>query len=162
MARNNSDRTALICATDLLARQDHSESRLRQKLTTRKYTEEEINEAIEKLKKYNYLNDERACKNQFDLMYQSNRYSMRQICIKLLNLGFEEQLINKLKPEDYEEHDILVAVRLLKMKFKTLPENKKMQQFLYTKGFNYSVISSAIEQFKNDIEDNTALIEGEI
>ena len=145
--KNNQDRTALVCATDLLARQDHSEARLRQKLKTRKYSEQEINDAINTLKKYNYLNDERACSYQFDIMYQSNRYSMRQIYAKLIHLGFDEQIIDKCKPDDYEEHEELTAVHLLQAKFKTVPENIKMQQFLYTKGFNYSVISSAIDQF---------------
>ena len=144
---NESDRTALVCATDLLARQDHSEARLRQKLKIRKYSEEEIDEAINFLKKYNYLNDERACSYQFDIMYQSKRYSMRQICAKLLSLGFEEDLIYKCKPEDYEEHEEVTAVHLLQTRFKSPAEVKKMQQFLYTKGFDYSTISSAVDAF---------------
>lgn len=152
--QNNPDRTALICAVDLLARQDHSEARLRQKLATRKYSQEDIDEAIAKLKKYNYLNDERACSNQFDLMYQSERYSVRQICAKLFNLGFEEQLINKCKPESCEEHEELTAVRLLQMKFKKPTDVKKMQQFLYTRGFDYSVITSAVDKFKIDVEND--------
>ena len=159
---NNFDRTALVCATDLLARQDHSEARLRQKLKVRKYSEEDIDKAIDTLKKHNYLNDERACDYQFDIMYNSNKYSMKQIYAKLMSLGFEEQLINKYKPEDYEEHEEFTAVRLLKMKFKTPTEIKKMQQFLYTKGFDYSVISSSINQFKIDFVNVPNSVEGEI
>lgn len=147
------DRTALICAVDLLARQDQSENRLRQKLIDRKYSEDEINDAIEKLKKYNYLNDERACSNQFEIMYQSNRYSVRQISNKLFQMGFSKELIASFTPENYDEHDELTAIRFLKSKFKTLPENKKMWQFLSTKGFAYSVVSNAIEKFKIDMED---------
>ena len=152
--QSNPERTALICATDLLARQDHSETRLRQKLTVRKYPQEEINEAIAKLKKYNYLNDERACSNQFDLMYQSERYSVRQICAKLLTLGFTEELIDKCKPENCDEHEELTAVRLLKMKFKKPTDTRKMQQFLYTRGFDYSIITSAVDKFKIDFEND--------
>ena len=154
--QNKTDRTALVCATDLLERQDHSEARLHQKLKIRKYSEEDINKAIDILKKYNYLNDERACSYQFDIMYQSNRYSMRQIYAKLLNLGFKEELIDKFKPEDYEDHEEIVAIHLLKSKFKKLTEIKKMQQFLYTKGFDYSVITSVVDKFKIDIENNEA------
>ena len=145
------DRTALICAVDILARQDQSETRLRQKLALRKYSEDEINDAIEKLKKYNYLNDQRACSNQFELMYQSNRYSVKQICYKLYQLGFDRQLIDSCKPEDYEEHDEATAFHLLKSKFKTIPEDKKILQFLSTKGFSYSVISIAADKFKNSL-----------
>ena len=145
------DRTALVCAVDLLARQDQSENRLRQKLTLRKYPEDEINNAIEKLKKYNYLNDQRACSNQFELMYQSNRYSVKQICYKLYQLGFDQQLIDSCKPEDYEEHDEAAALHLLKSKFKSIPEDKKILQFLSTKGFSYSVVSAAADEFKNSM-----------
>ncbi len=144
------EKTALIYATDLLARQDYSETRLRQKLALRKYSESEIDEAVEKLKKYNYLNDETACAYQFELMYQSNKYSVQQICAKLFKFGFETQLIEKCKPKDYEEHDERVAILMLCSKFKTLPENKKLWQFLSTKGFDYSTISAAVDEFKNN------------
>ncbi len=152
--QNNPERTALICATDLLARQDHSEVRLRQKLAVRKYPKEEIDDAIEKLKKYNYLNDERACGYQFDMMYQSNRYSMRQISAKLFTAGFKEELINKFKPEDYEEREERVAFHLLKAKYKNPTDIRKMQQFLYAKGFEYSIITSAVEKFQLDMEND--------
>ena len=141
-----------MCAADLLARQDHSEIRLRQKLATREYSEEEIDDAVEKLKKYNYLDDKRACANQFDLMYRSNRYSVLQICAKLFKLGFDQQLIEECKPDDCSEHDELTALKLLNAKFKTLPEDRKIQQFLATKGFDYSAISSAANKFKNNFE----------
>ena len=146
--KNN--RTALMYATDLLARQDHSETNLRRKLVNKEYPEDEINEAIEKLKKYKYLNDQRSCENQFDLLYRSNRYSIRQICFKLTKFGFDNELIENFKPEDCDEHDKFVAERLLKSKFKSIPEDKKMWNFLSAKGFEYSTISFAINKFKND------------
>ena len=148
------DRTALMCATDLLERQDQSEARLRQKLTVRKYSKEEIDDAIEKLKKYNYLDDERACSNQFEVMYKSERYSMQQILYKLITMGFERQLVESFKPEDFSDHDEIVAIKFLRSKFKTLPEDKKMLQFLSTKGFDYSTVERAIEKFKNSFEEN--------
>ena len=152
--QNKIDRTALVCATDLLEHQDHSEARLRQKLKIRKYSDEDINKTIETLKKYNYINDERACSYQFDIMYHSDKYSMRQIYAKLLTLGFKEELIDKFKPEDYEDHEEIAAICLLKSRFKKPTEIKKMQQFLYTKGFDYSVITSAVDKFKIDIEND--------
>ena len=145
-----SEKTALMCAGDILSRQDHSEARLRQKLIFRKYSEEEIDDAIEKLKKYNYLNDERSCNNQFEIMYSSNRYSVRQICFKLVQLGFDDHLVESCVPKDYIEHDEVVAKRLLQVKFKTMPEDKKLWNFLSTKGFDYTTISSAINKFKDE------------
>ena len=156
MARKTprADRTALICAVDLLARQDQSEARLRQKLINREYPKKEIDEAIDRLKQLNYLNDQRACSYQFDIMYQSNRYSFMQICNKLFQMGFAKELIDSFKPEDCEDHDKSTAIHFLKSKFKTLPEDKKMWQFLSTKGFSYSVISNAIDKYKIDMSQN--------
>ena len=144
------ERTALMCATDILARQDHSECRLRQKLIAKEYPADEINEAIEKLKKYNYLNDQRSCENQFDIMYNSNRYSIRQIRLKLVKLGFDSNLIESCKPENCDEHDEIVAELLLQSRFKVIPEDKKMWNFLSSKGFDYSIISFVVNKFKSD------------
>ena len=48
----------------------------------------------------------------------------------------------------------MTAVRLLKMKFKKLTDTRKMQQFLYTRGFDYSIITSAVDKFKIDVEND--------
>ena len=149
--RQKNNRTALMCATDFLARQDHSESRLRQKLKMRDYSPEDIEDAISKLKKYNYLNDQKACSAQFDLLYSSNKFSMRQIYVKLIKLGFDSQLIESLIPSDNDEHEKLTAVNLLHSKFKTAVEDKKMWQFLATKGFESSVVYSAVDEFKSSL-----------
>ena len=48
--------TALVKAVDLLAQQEHSEARLREKLIRRDYAAEEIDEAVTRLKEKHYLN----------------------------------------------------------------------------------------------------------
>ena len=146
------NRTALMCAADLLSRQEQSEARLRQKLAMRKYPQNEIDEAINKLKQNNYLDDKSTCENQFDILYQSKRYSAQQICFKLINYGFERQLVESFIPADIDEHDREVAVKMLRSKFKTLPDDRKMYQFLSTKGFNSSVASDSIDDFKSQFE----------
>ena len=146
------DKPALMYAADLLKRQDYSELRLRQKLTQRNYPAEEIDDVIEKLKKYKYLNDKKICVNQFELFYKSNKYSIRQIRIKLIKLGFNRQLIDSLVPDDIDEHENTAALKLLNARFKTLPDNKKMYQFLSAKGFNSSTIFPVIDEFKNQFE----------
>ena len=99
---NKKIKTALMCASDLLARQDQSEFRLRQKLLMRKYSEDEIDDAINKLKEHNYLNDERACKNQFEIMQRSQKYSSKQIFFKLMRYGFSKDLIEQIMNTDEE------------------------------------------------------------
>lgn len=60
-------KTALVAAVDILARQEHSENKLREKLIRKGYAEAEINQAIDRLQEKHYLCDEDACARQFDI-----------------------------------------------------------------------------------------------
>ena len=145
-------KTALMKATDLLARQDQSERSLKRKLSARKYSPDEINDAVDKLKKHNYLDDRQTCARQFERLYAEGKLSLKQICAKLLQRGFDLPLIDKQIPEDVDEHERATALRTLRSKFKALPEDKKMWQHLSYRGFDGDAIAFAINEFKNDFE----------
>lgn len=145
-------KTALMYASDLLSRQDQSEFRLKQKLLMKNYPADEVEDTISKLKQHNYLNDERACNNQFELMFKSKRYSVRQIQFKLMQLGFDDSLIQSCTPDDFSTHDFEVAIKFLQSKFKTLTDDKKMWSYLNTKGFDHSTIFNSINNFKELIK----------
>ena len=135
-------------ATDLLANQDQSSNVLRRKLLARKYDSAEVDDAIAKLKKYNYLDDDETCRRQFENFYTDEKLSVRQIAAKLVQRGFDKDFIEQLIPDDAEEHDQLVAEKLLSKKFPnaTKFDKAKAWQFLSSRGFNGDVISSAIEK----------------
>jgi len=139
-------KTALQKATDLLARQDQSSTVLRRKLLARKYDAQEVDEAIDKLQKYNYLNDEELCRHQFENFYSEGKLSLRQILTKLIQRGFNKNFIEQLIPDDFEEHERLVAANLLVKKFPR-DENfnpSKAWQFLSAKGFDREIISAVL------------------
>ncbi len=141
-------KTALQKATELLANQDQSSEVLRKKLLVRKYDAQEVDEAIEKLKKYNYLDDAETCRRQFEIFYSEGKLSIRQIIFKLIQRGFDKNFIEQLIPADVEEHELLAAEKLLAKKF--TPKNfdkAKAWQFLAARGFDGEIISSAIERF---------------
>lgn len=142
-------KSALQKATDLLAGREQSSTILRQKLLARNYNAAEVDEAIAKLKKYNYIDDEEACRRQFENFYAENKFSVRQIVLKLIQRGFDKNFIEKLIPEDFSEREQLTAGKLLAKKF---PDAKKFDkvkawQFLSSRGFDGEIISSAIENF---------------
>lgn len=145
-------KTALMKATDLLARQDQSERLLRQKLAARQYSEAEIEEAIETLKARNYLDNEATCGRQFERLYSGGKLSLSQIYAKLMHWGFETTLINRLVPEDTDEHERSAALHTLTAKYKYLPEDKKMWQYLSVRGFDGEAITFAIDAFKKNFE----------
>ena len=139
-------KTALQKATDLLAAQDQSSATLRRKLLARKYDAAEVDEAIAKLQKYNYLNDEELCRHQFENFYAEGKLSLRQILVKLIQRGFDKNFIEQLIPDDFEEHERLAAENLLAKKFPDKNFDKaKAWQFLSARGFDGEIISAVIE-----------------
>lgn len=143
-------KTALEKAAELLANQEQSSKVLRRKLLVRKYDAAEVDTALDKLKKYNYLDDEDACKRQFENFYAEGKLSVRQIMAKLIQHGFDKNFIEQLIPEDSDEHDLQTAEKLLAKKFKARDEKTfraKAWQFLSARGFDGEIISSAVENF---------------
>ena len=131
-------KSALQKATDLLANQEQSSTILRQKLLARNYEAAQVDEAIAKLEKYNYLDDAEACRRQFENLYAENKLSVRQIVAKLIQRGFDKNFIEQLIPDDTDEHERLAAEKLLTKKF-TRGKNfdrAKAWQFLTTRGFD--------------------------
>ena len=152
------NKTALMKAADLLARQDQSSKVLRRKLLQRKYSEQETDAAIKTLQERKFLDDDEICKRQFEILYSEERLSVKQICIKLIQRGFDSEFVKNLIPADYEEREIKIAQRLLEKNFSA--ENfdelsaqdkfklkTKMYQKLSARGLSSEIISSAIENF---------------
>ena len=144
-------KSALQRATDLLANQEQSAAVLRQKLLARNYDAAEVDEALAKLKQYNYLDDEEACRRQFENFYVEGKLSVRQIVAKLVQRGFEKNFIEQLIPDDVDDHERLAAEKLLAKKF---PRGKnfdriKAWQFLTARGFDGEIISAVVEKFLN-------------
>lgn len=152
------NKTALMTAADLLLKQDQSSKHLRRKLAAKKFSESEINSAIETLQKRNYLNDEETCRGQFENFYSAEKLSVKQICMKLIQRGFDSEFVKSLIPPDSDEREKKIAARLLEKSLRTTNfENldakekfklkSKIYQKLYAKGFGSEIISQAMEKF---------------
>lgn len=152
------NKSALMTAANLLLRQEQSSKNLRRKLSAKKFSESEIDSAIETLQERNYLNDAETCRQQFENLYSAEKLSAKQICMKLIQRGFDSEFVKNLVPENYEEREKKIATRLLEKSFRTTNfENldakekyklkNKMYQKLYMKGFESEVIAQAIENF---------------
>ena len=133
----------------MLAHQEQSSKILRQKLLARNYDAAQVDEAIAKLEKYNYLDDAEACRRQFENFYAEGKLSVRQIVAKLIQRGFEKNFIEQLIPDDADEHERLAAEKLLEKKFARGKnfDRSKAWQFLSARGFDGEIISSAVENF---------------
>ena len=141
-------KSALAKATDLLANQEQSSAVLRRKLLARKYDAAEVDDALAKLKQYNYLDDAAACRRQFEIFYAEGKLGVRQIVAKLIQRGFDKDFIDGLIPDDADDHDLITAARLLEKKFtRGKVDRAKAWQFLAARGFGGEIISAAVENF---------------
>lgn len=151
-------KTALMKAAELLARREQSSKILRQKLLSKKYSEAESDEAIKTLQERNYLNDEESCTRQFENLYSEEKLSVRQICAKLIQRGFDSEFVKNLIPADSDSHEKKVAEKILEKKIRAinfdeldakeiLKAKNKIYQNLSAKGFSSEIISAAMENF---------------
>ena len=143
------EKTALIAAVDILARQEYSEAKLFEKLARKGYDEEEIAGAIARLKERRYLNDAEACARQFAFLYTESRNSVRQICLKLRQRGFTKEDIDACRPRDIYEREKQAALRVLTLKYPRDAERQKMMANLYQKGFEAGTARDAVETYKS-------------
>ena len=145
-------------AAELLARQEQSSEHLRRKLLAKKYSVAETENAISTLTERNYLNDEETCKRQFENLYAEEKLSVKQICMKLFQRGFDMDFIKNLIPADFEEREIKVAEKIFEKKFANLDFEKsddkekfkiknKIYQHLAAKGFSSENVSAVMEKF---------------
>ena len=141
--------TALEKAVALLAMQEQSSAKLREKLRQRDYASEEIDTAIARLEERHYLNDEESCARQYQKLYEESGMSVRQIEQKLLSRGFPSSLIRASAPKDdgKNERELNAAIRSLRSRFRAAAPRAKMKQFLYRRGFSYGICDSATAAF---------------
>ena len=152
--KKREERTALMRAVDYLARQAHSEKKLREKLMRKGFPTEEIDAAIARLIERHYLDDADLCAQQFMYLYQESRDSVRQICAKLIHRGFDHDLVWSVVPEDTDERETTAAERVLAMKYKAGDREQKMMATLYQRGFSVDVAHSAVRNYRDSFAED--------
>jgi len=157
--------TALQCAVGLLARREHGEQELRQKLKLREYEDEDIEAAIDRLLEKNYLCDERfaasVCRHRanrgFGWQYISNELKQKGVCsiiIQQLKKNCEidwylqaELAYNKRFPSYEDAHDVEEESRHANKEILIKAQNKmkaKKIRFLQYRGFSLDETLHAI------------------
>ena len=87
-------------ALHLLEQMDRTERQLREKLQQSEYPDSCIDDAIEYVKKFHYLDDERYAENF--TRYKKERMSRQQIKQKLMTKGLSQEIISNAIDEEYD------------------------------------------------------------
>ena len=145
-------------AMNLLQKRDYTEKQLREKIAEGLYSEEAINSAIEYVKSYHYLDDDRYARDYIN--YHLSTRSRNRIVQDLMNKGINKEMIQGIFDEmigDPDNGDIYDIEReqiekLLEKKHYNsemdYKEKQKIMAFLLRKGYVIESVKSAMESFK--------------
>lgn len=139
--------SALGAAVALLARRDYSERELRDKLSRRGYLNDEVDEAVLRLQQRGYLNDSLYCRKVADSLWQSGKWGIRGVVQQLRQRGLPDSEIRESVELFTYEQELEYALRLLNRKRVEPQERDKAGRYLAARGFSYSVIERALEDF---------------
>lgn len=140
----------------LITESEKTESRLREKLRkSGKYADDIIDEAMDFLKCYEYLDDRRYARRLIK-QYEGQK-SLKEIRQKLYQRGVNQKDIREVlssyrEEEDSEEQELTAIRRVIAKKYRdaeeieNLERNEKQKLYvsLVRKGFSYSLVQKAL------------------
>lgn len=132
----------------ILGRRMYSESELRGKLSDRGYTEEEIGEAVEKLKEYGFLDDAAYAAALVERAAAKNQ-SKKALMFELSRRGIDRETASaaaETLPEASDALDELIRARL-KGAIPDRALTEKTYRYLAGKGFAPGEIRSALRRY---------------
>lgn len=135
----------------LLKDMDKTEKQIRDKLKLGDYPEDIINNAIEFLKKYGYVDDIRYAK--LYISSKQNSKSIKQIELELYKKGVNKENVSKVLLEmdlsNEEALNKLIEKIIKKYDLNDKTQYNKMCRYLLGKGFSYGEIQKALFKYTN-------------
>ena len=135
-------------AMRLLEYRDRTDSELRSKLADKGYEEAEIEDAMEYVISFGYVNDEKYTENF--IYFNKERKSKARIKLDLIKKGICSDIIDRKFEEDpYEETGLIkkLIVKRIGNAGEADPEVLlKTRNYLFHKGFRYSDIEEALRE----------------
>lgn len=113
-----------------------------------------ISFVVDKLKEYNYINDEEYAKRYLET--KSNSEGKRLSDYKLMMKGIKKTDIDSARENvdiDSKESAFLIAQKKIKNKEITVENLSKVYRYLVGKGFSYEEANFAISKLKEDVID---------
>lgn len=137
-------------AMHILEKHDKTEQQLREKLRENRYPSESIENAIEYVKSYGYIDDASYARRYVE--YRIKRKSKKQLKMELIGKGISSEIIAEIFEEmEDSELDTIKKLILKKSLFSAdlgQEEKNKIKMSLMRKGFPYSDIERAFEQLE--------------
>jgi regulatory protein len=128
-----------IRALDLISRRLRSEKEIRDYGWRKKWPTDNLERVIERLYKYNYLDDKKFAKAF--VSSRSNRdFSIKRMKVELIKKGIKSDLIEKVLSENTEFNEMRSLKKLINKKRARYDDERKLVAYLVGKGFRYDDI----------------------
>ena len=140
---------AKLKALSLLTDMDRTEAQLRQKLKQKSYEDDVVEQAMEYVKSFGYIDDVNYAKRFVESRKKTK--SKHEIAAMLSQKGVHREVISQAVTECYHPEDALEAIQYLAGKKCESPEQcsdkekKKIFDYLLRKGFSYEEIRQVIQ-----------------
>jgi regulatory protein len=125
---------------------DKTESEMRKKLAEQGFSPASVEDAVNFLLEYRYLNDENYALRYLEK--NGKKKSRRQIAFELKNKGIPAELVESAMEEIPVDEEAQILALLEKKKYSgeaaSREERQKISGFLARKGFSYEAISAAL------------------
>ncbi len=144
---------ALDKALSFITKSKKTEKQVREHLQSKGYTEQTIENVIEKMKDYRFLDDGDYA-SSYAKSYSKTK-GKRLIEMELKKKGVSEEDMSSAIEDigDQTESAVLIAEKYLKNKPKDKPNMLKCYKYLLSKGFEYDDAKSAIERIGQSEDD---------
>lgn len=144
------ERSAFDAAVMYITYRDRTVKELRGRLREKGYDDFEIEEAVEKLCDYGYLNDERYAR--LYISCNADKKGLRRIKSELRQKGIDCTLMTELS-EDMDVDEIYAIEQMLTRRYEGINlederERRRLYAFFSRRGFSYENINKAVNNHK--------------
>lgn len=138
-------------ALNILSRASQSEKNIREKLNN-DFEEDVIEEVIDFLKKYNFINDDDLASKIVSTNVNLNKYGKNKIKQNLYNKGLDKSAISNAMDEIDQDKEFENALYLAEKRYERVKNEdpkkaySKIANHLAYKGFSYDIIKSVLNK----------------
>ena len=144
---------ALSYAFDYISKYFKTEKQLKDKLYEKGYMRPVVEYVLGKVREYGYVSDETYAKAYIES--GAKKKGMKLLKYELKGKGVSEEILESFEADDESEEKACFAfAEKFFQKNEPSRENKrKLYQRLYSRGFSYDTISSALDKFNTDNDE---------
>lgn len=149
ICKNDRYKQALSSAFMILSRNPKSEKQLCDYLFKKEFDKNTVERVLERLKELNYIDDLRFAQSFIE---NSSHSGVNAIRFKLKSKGISDEIINSVLENVDDDEQLSKAVEIIKKqmprysKYEIFEQKRKLNDFLYRKGYQWDVIKSAIDK----------------